>query len=217
MMMLSRLCKLRPVLDAFFEYLQEDSGVEEFSELTRTHLCQPTAEDWFMIQCLGELLAPFGALINEMRSSKHPSLVFALPGFRALTIMVQDKKILDHVSASVQGKEFEPRVRDMMLYVRQSFARLLEASCGDLSAEMSWISLLDPRFTDTELLTADEKRGAEERLVDEMFTTAKAARSSTTSNATANPRPVSEDSERLSKKIRTAYWERLYGGRSDAQ
>ncbi|KAK1938966.1 hypothetical protein P3T76_009041 [Phytophthora citrophthora] len=118
------------------------SGVEEFSELTQASLCQPTEEDWFMIQLLLELLVPFGALVEELWTSKHPSLLFALP---------------------VQGQEFEPRVRDTMLYVRESFEKLLEERFGNLSTEMWWTSLLNPRFSGTELLRADEERVAEER------------------------------------------------------
>eukprot|EP00644_Phytophthora_capsici_P000669 jgi/Phyca11/108988/e_gw1.16.545.1 len=124
----------------------------------------PTEEDWFTIKCLKELFGHFSAFAREMQRSKYSSLALALPGIRALRAMLLDKEMFDPVLDLVQEEELKSRLRDTMLSVSRSFTKLLDTSFEGLNAEMSWISLLDPRFTDTKLLTAAEKRQGEERL-----------------------------------------------------
>ncbi|RLN96681.1 hypothetical protein BBJ28_00026154 [Nothophytophthora sp. Chile5] len=208
--MLQRLIELRPALDEFFIFLTGREGADEFRDM-KNKLDRPTSEEWLVIQCLVELLGPFSAASEELSGDRYPTLVALFPGIRSLRDELKENGIFRSLFAAVQGESFSPRVEATMESVRWSFVHLLEKRFEVLDEELLWISLLDPRFTNTPLLTADETSKASKFFVDAMFSASKV---SANFNAEIHtPSPEKKKDGPTPKKVKVSYRRRLYGSR----
>eukprot|EP00644_Phytophthora_capsici_P019644 jgi/Phyca11/133569/e_gw1.562.2.1 len=128
--------------------------MEEFSDVSTKKLIPPTADEWFMIQCLVELLAPFQTATKYLNAEVYPT----------------DDRMFDVVSASVHHEWFCERVLAKMHSVRLSFIRLLNQRFKEvMDPELLWISLLDPYLATTYFLTPEETKVAKKNMLNEMI------------------------------------------------
>ncbi|POM73549.1 Hypothetical protein PHPALM_9594 [Phytophthora palmivora] len=205
--MLQRMIRLRPTLDKFFAYLCSPEGIKEFDDVYQM-LQAPTSEEWFVIQCLVKLLSPFSAVSDHLGGDTYPTLVMVHASIRTLKLLLCDYTIFDDLYAPLEREPFASSVVSMMKSLRRSFVTLLERRFEKLDDNLLWISLLDPYFTNSDLLTAAETKRAKKRLKEEMLALAQSASSNTsnlhepttTASSRLTTRKPSSDARSLEKE-----------------
>lgn len=168
--MLQRMIRLRPAFEDFFTYLYSPNGSDEFDDVSQS-LNRPTSEEWFVIQWLLKLLEPFSAVTDHLGGGggAYPTLVSVHASFRTLKLLLSDQDIFDDLYAQVKREPFADRVIATMKSVRRCFVTLIEKRFEEVDDDVMWISLLDPYFTNSSLLSDAETKRAKVRLKQEMI------------------------------------------------
>ncbi|KAG1695428.1 hypothetical protein DVH05_020466 [Phytophthora capsici] len=164
--MLLRFGELHTTVVEFFRYLKSPEGIEEFSDVSTKKLIPPPADEWFVIQCLVELLAPFQTVTKYLNAEVYPTFVALQLSIRTLQDLLSNDRMFDVVSASVHHEWFCERVLAKMHSVRLSFIRLLNQGFKEvMDPELLWISFLDPYLATTYFLTPEETKVAKKNML----------------------------------------------------
>ncbi|RLN48432.1 hypothetical protein BBJ28_00000074 [Nothophytophthora sp. Chile5] len=209
MVMLRRLLRLRPALDAFFAFLRDRPEAHEFDDVRRK-LARPTSEDWFIVQCLVKLLEPFRVATGHLSGARYPTLVALFPVIRSLRDEISEPNLFDELHATVSAEPFALGALSMMESVRRSFIVLLDERFAGMHAELKWALLLDPRFVNTQLLSTDEMEQASSCFISAMVLIAKAAAVDSNHPNASTPRGRGEPA---AKRAKLSFERRLFGSR----
>ena len=94
--MLERLIKLKGAIAMWFVYVATEAGKNEFADFEKV---QPSPSDWYHVECLILLLAPFKAATEVLSGEKYSTLALAFPILRLLKKKLRDGDVLDHINS----------------------------------------------------------------------------------------------------------------------
>ncbi|EGZ22139.1 hypothetical protein PHYSODRAFT_492443 [Phytophthora sojae] len=168
--MLERFVELQLTLQRFFFYLGTPDGKKEFDDRSTKKLKLPTSAQWFTIQCLVELLAPFSVASDQLGAESYPTLVSLYFIISSLKAVLKNSGMFDELYKTVQAESYAPKVLSKMQSVRKSFLALMEERFDSRTeAEIIWIALLNPYTTNSRLFAAEGFNKAKDRLLAEML------------------------------------------------
>ncbi|EGZ17775.1 hypothetical protein PHYSODRAFT_500421 [Phytophthora sojae] len=161
--MLQRCLDLQPAVKDFFLYIKSEEGEKEFNDRSTKKLKIPSAKQWFMIQCLVELLAPFSVATTMLDGETYPTLISLHLFISSLKRSLDNQQIFDVLYTSVEKEAYAMEVLSIMQSVRRSFSALLKQRFDkEADPDLLWISLLDHYMTNSAIFTADEYEKARE-------------------------------------------------------
>ncbi|EGZ18209.1 hypothetical protein PHYSODRAFT_497967 [Phytophthora sojae] len=161
--MLQRFLDLQPVVKDFSLYIKSEEGEKEFNDRSTKKLKLPSTKQWFMIQCLVELLAPFSVATTMLDGETYPTLISLHLFISSLKRSLDNQQIFDVLYTSVEKEAYAMEVLSIMQSVRRSFSALLKQRFDkEADPDLLWI-LLDPNMTNSAIFTADEYEKAREQ------------------------------------------------------
>lgn len=203
--MLVHLVKLKRVLNDFLEYQTNKTGQSEF--VRKNPLPVLSERKWAVIEGLCILLKPFQSVTQYLSGQKYSTFVHVLPKLRNLKDFLQRQarfKVSEHesrapsVSAFIQGyadKWYLSDVLDLLDSCRSSLASSFQARFTNMSIDVMWTTILDPRFRTLKHLSRGEVESAKALLHNEVLSLASRHHQldAAVPSAPAAPRCQSED------------------------
>jgi hAT family C-terminal dimerisation region len=174
--MLQKLVRLKTSLCIFHQYLKSPEGKREFNHKRLPTFCE---EDWALIEGICIIVGKFAAATEALSGEKYPTFVYSMPILRSIKMHLSNEELFLNDSCQSQhvktffsnyGTEpFMPSVISTLETIRKGLLQECKQRFSNMTIDILWTTILDPRCRSLKHLSPFEKKEAKERLIEEVL------------------------------------------------